>query len=154
VLNTCIVAGFTSTKMAFCKNIGSLIKQTILCNTPSMLNAIRCKSRTSLPIGELGKTHNRNVLDHKRRLLAAKYEVRRKLNKAFLKDPNLPSEMRDRHRYKLSKLPRNSSFTRTRNRCIFTGRPRAVYALFRVSRIVFRGLARQGQMNGIKKASW
>ncbi|KAL5854209.1 hypothetical protein ACOSQ4_004011 [Xanthoceras sorbifolium] len=47
--------------------------------------------------------------------------------------------MRDKHRYKLSKLPRKrkSSFAQVRNRCIFTGRPRSVYEFFRISRIVF-----------------
>ncbi|KAG4214519.1 hypothetical protein ERO13_A01G126800v2 [Gossypium hirsutum] len=62
--------------------------------------------------------------------LAAKYELRRKLYKAFCKDPDLPSDMRDKHRYKLSKLPRNSSFARVRNRCISTGHPRSVYEFF------------------------
>ena len=96
----------------------------------------------------------RNIGDHMRRLLAAKYELRRNLYKALCKDPDLPSDMRDIHRNKLSKLPRNSSFTRVRNRCIFTGRPRSVYAFFRISRIVFRGLASRGSLMGVKKASW
>uniref|UniRef100_UPI00315DDC4C ribosomal protein S14 n=1 Tax=Lepidium apetalum TaxID=153459 RepID=UPI00315DDC4C len=52
-------------------------------------------------------SEKRNSRDHKRRLLAAKFELRRKLYKAFCKDPDLPSDMRDKHRYKLSKLPRN-----------------------------------------------
>lgn len=99
-------------------------------------------------------SEKRNIRDHKRRLLAAKYELRRKLYKAFCKDPDLPSDMRDRHRYKLSKLPRNSAFARVRNRCIFTGRPRSVYEFFRISRIVFRGLASRGSLMGIKKSSW
>lgn len=101
-----------------------------------------------------GHAEKRNLLDHKRRLLAAKYELRRKLYKALCRDPDLPSNLLDKHRYKLAKLPRNSSFTRLRNRCIFTGRPRAVYETFRMSRIVFRELASQGQLMGIKKASW
>jgi len=96
----------------------------------------------------------RNIRDHRRRLLAAKYELRRELYKAFCRDPNLPSDMRDKYRYKLSKLPRNSSFARVRNRCIFTGRSRSVYKLFRISRIVFRGLASRGSLMGIKKSSW
>ncbi|KAK5769917.1 hypothetical protein PVK06_049957 [Gossypium arboreum] len=96
--------------------------------------------------GKLSKmSEKRNIRDHKRRLLAAKYELRRKLYKAFCKDPDLPSDMRDKHRYKLSKLPRNSSFARVRNRCISTGRPRSVYEFFRISRIVFRGLASRGR---------
>ncbi|XVE86904.1 hypothetical protein DITRI_Ditri18aG0073100 [Diplodiscus trichospermus] len=105
--------------------------------------------------GKLNKiSEKRNLGDHKRRLLAAKYEMRRKLYKSFCKDPNLPSGLRDIHRYKLSKLPRNSSFTRVRNRCIFTGRSRAIYQFFRVSRIVFRELASRGALMGVKKASW
>ena len=105
--------------------------------------------------GKLSKmSEKRNIRDHKRRLLAAKYELRRKLYKAFCKDLDLPSDMRDKHRYKLSKLPRNSSFARVRNRCISTGRPRSVYEFFRISRIVFRGLASRGPLMGIKKSSW
>ncbi|KAG6578781.1 Ribosomal protein S14, mitochondrial, partial [Cucurbita argyrosperma subsp. sororia] len=77
----------------------------------------------------------RNILDHYRRQLAAKFELKRKLYKAVCNDPSLPNDVREEHRYKLSKLPRNSSFTRLRNRCIFTGRPRGVYQLFRVSHI-------------------
>ncbi|KAK6792818.1 hypothetical protein RDI58_011899 [Solanum bulbocastanum] len=69
----------------------------------------------------LGKKFTRNIQDNKRRLLSAKYELRRKLYKAFVQDPQLPPEMREAHQYKLAKLPRNSSFTRIRNRCIFTG---------------------------------
>ncbi|KAI5638813.1 hypothetical protein M9H77_00505 [Catharanthus roseus] len=80
-------------------------------------------------------SEKRNIRDHKRRLLAAQYELRRKQSKAFCKDPYLPSDMRDKHRYKLSKFPRKSSFARVRNRCIFTGRPRSVYEFFRISRI-------------------
>ena len=56
----------------------------------------------------------RNIRDHRRRLLAAKYELRREPHKAFCRDPNPPSDMRDKHRYKLPKSPRNSSFARVR----------------------------------------
>nr|XP_019066557.1 LOW QUALITY PROTEIN: uncharacterized protein LOC109118967 [Solanum lycopersicum] len=106
--------------------------------------------------GKLSKmSEKRNIRDHKRRLLAArKYELRRKLYKALCKDPDLPSDMRDKHRSKLSKLPRKSSFARVRNRCIYTGRPRSVYEFFQISRILFRGLASRGPLMGIKKSSW
>ncbi|KAJ3685480.1 hypothetical protein LUZ61_014644 [Rhynchospora tenuis] len=96
----------------------------------------------------------RNIRDYKCRLLAAKYELRRNLYKTLWQDPNLPSDLRDKYRHKLSRLPRNSSFTRVRNRCIFSGRPRSVYRLFRSSRIVFRSLASEGALMGVKKASW
>jgi small subunit ribosomal protein S14 len=72
--------------------------------------------------------------------------------KAFVKIPIFL--VRDKHRYKLSKLPRNSSFARVRNQCFSTGRPRGVDEFFRIYRIVFRGLASRGPLMGIKKSSW
>nr|KAJ0208818.1 hypothetical protein LSAT_V11C400161850 [Lactuca sativa] len=89
----------------------------------------------------------RNIQDQKRRLLGEKYELRRKLYKAFSKDTDLPNDVREKHRCKLADLPRNSSFTRVTNRCVFTGRARSVYQMFRVSRIVFRDLASRGLLH-------
>jgi small subunit ribosomal protein S14 len=100
------------------------------------------------------RKENRNIRDNHHRLLAEKFELKRNLYKALVRDPTLPQEMRELHAYKLAKLPRNSSFTRVRNRCVFTGRPRGVYQLFRMSRLVFRSLASQGLLEGIRKASW
>ncbi|KAG4906026.1 hypothetical protein JHK84_032680 [Glycine max] len=74
----------------------------------------------------------RNIRDHKRRLLAAKYELRRKLYKAFCKDSDLPSDMRDKLRYKLSKLPRNSSFARAENCCSLERRSAEVVPIMEV----------------------
>lgn len=54
----------------------------------------------------------------------------------------------------LQKLPRNSSPTRLRSRCSVTGRGRAVYRKFGVCRNVFRQLALEGKIPGIRKASW
>ena len=54
----------------------------------------------------------------------------------------------------LQKLPRNSSPTRVKNRCAISGRGRAYLRAFGLSRIVFRELARDGKIPGVKKASW
>ncbi len=54
----------------------------------------------------------------------------------------------------LQKLPRNSSPTRLRNRCSQTGRGRGVYTKFGLCRNVFRQLALEGKIPGIRKASW
>ncbi|KAF9666644.1 hypothetical protein SADUNF_Sadunf16G0250300 [Salix dunnii] len=89
------------------------------------------------------RKENRNIRDNHRRMLAEKFELRRNLYRALVRDPTLPQETRELHACKLAKLPRNSSFTRVRNRCVFTGRPRGVYQLFRMSRLVFRSLASQ-----------
>ena len=97
---------------------------------------------------------NHNIKDQKRRLDLAKFELKRLLYKAISHDRNIAADIRTEAGFKLSKLPRNSSKTRIRNRCIFTGRPRSVYKLFRVSRIVFRELASQGSIVGVYKSSW
>ena len=54
----------------------------------------------------------------------------------------------------LSLLPKNSSKIRLRNRCMITGRPRGYIRQFGISRIVFREMASQGLIPGVKKASW
>jgi small subunit ribosomal protein S14 len=51
-------------------------------------------------------------------------------------------------------LPRNSSPTRLKNRCIETGRPRAYMRQFGMSRISFREHASKGEIPGVTKASW
>ena len=55
---------------------------------------------------------------------------------------------------KLHLLPRNSSPTRRKNRCVISGRPRGYMRQFGVSRIVFREQARHGNIPGITKSSW
>ncbi len=66
----------------------------------------------------------------------------------------LKAEERFDARLKLAKLPRNSSPTRVRNRCELTGRPRAVYRKFKLSRLALRELASSGALPGVVKSSW
>jgi small subunit ribosomal protein S14 len=54
----------------------------------------------------------------------------------------------------ISKLPRNSSKIRLRNRCKLTGRPRGYIRQFGLSRIAFREMASEGKIPGVTKASW
>ncbi|MBI3259080.1 MAG: 30S ribosomal protein S14 [Ignavibacteriae bacterium] len=54
----------------------------------------------------------------------------------------------------LQKLPRNSSPTRVQSRCNMTGRARGVYKRFGLGRNIFRQLALEGKIPGIRKASW
>lgn len=54
----------------------------------------------------------------------------------------------------LQKLPRNSLPIRVRNRCTVTGRGRGVYRKFMLCRNVFRQMALEGKIPGIRKASW
>ena len=94
---------------------------------------------------------NRNEMV--RRLVKAKAAKRNAL-KAIANDENLSLEERYEARLKLAAMPRNSSATRIRNRCVVTGRPRAFYRKLKMSRIALRDLGSKGQIPGLVKSSW
>lgn len=54
----------------------------------------------------------------------------------------------------LDLLPRNASPVRLKNRCQLTGRPRGYMRHFGLSRNMFRDMALEGKIPGVKKASW
>ena len=54
----------------------------------------------------------------------------------------------------LDKLPKNASTVRLKNRCKMTGRPKGYMRFFGISRIMFRDMALNGIIPGVKKASW
>ncbi len=90
----------------------------------------------------------------RRRKMAKKFSGKRARLKAIACDRELPVEERFAARLKLAALPRNSAPSRIRNRCLITGRPRAYYRKFQLSRIALRDLASSGQIPGMVKASW
>ena len=90
----------------------------------------------------------------RRRAMAKRYAAKRERLKAVARDQALPIEERFAAQLKLAELPRNSSAVRIRNRCELTGRPRAFYRKFKLSRIALRELASKGQIPGMVKASW
>ena len=78
----------------------------------------------------------------KRERLAQKYAERRKA-------------LKEAQNYEaLDKLPRNSSPVRLHNRCQITGRSRGYMRRFGLCRILFRQMASEGKIPGIRKASW
>jgi len=90
----------------------------------------------------------------KRMLMAKKYAAKRAELKAIIANPESSDEEFYEAQRKLTKLPRNSSPVRVRNRCNITGRPRAYLRKFGLSRITFRELATKGQVPGVTKSSW
>ena len=90
----------------------------------------------------------------RRERMAKKYQGRRDRLKALANDLNIAPEERFKARIKLAELPRNSAPTRVRSRCELSGRPRAVYRKFKLSRIALRELASSGMIPGMTKASW
>ncbi len=90
----------------------------------------------------------------KRQRLVAKYATQRAELKKILASPKTTEEELYAAQRKLTKLPRNSSRVRHKNRCAISGRPRAFIRKFGLSRITFRELALGGQIPGVTKASW
>ena len=90
----------------------------------------------------------------RRRQLVAHEAKKRAELKAVIHDKEREPEERFDATLKLAALPRNGSKTRIRNRCNLTGRPRAYYRKFGLSRIALRELASQGLVPGVVKSSW
>lgn len=86
--------------------------------------------------------------------LVQQFAARRARLKAIANDQSQPEEERFLARLRLAELPRNAAPSRVRNRCEVTGRPRAYYRKFKMSRIALRELANTGQVPGVTKSSW
>ncbi len=86
--------------------------------------------------------------------LVKQYAEKRKRLKEIAHDLSISPEERFKARLRLAELPRNSSPGRVRSRCQLTGRPRAVYRKFKLSRIALRELASAGYIPGMTKSSW
>lgn len=54
----------------------------------------------------------------------------------------------------LDKLPKNASPVRLKNRCQLSGRPKGYMRHFGICRNMFRDMALDGKIPGLKKASW
>lgn len=91
--------------------------------------------------------------EKKRELLTLKYAKKRDSLKNELKMASSYSEKLAVYK-KLQKLPKNSAPVRKRNRCWATGRSRAFYRDFGLSRHVLREMAHEGLIPGLRKASW
>jgi small subunit ribosomal protein S14 len=89
----------------------------------------------------------------KRKMASAKKATRAALS-SVIKNKELSFEDRITAVHKLAEMPRNSSLTRVRNRCLVSGRSRGYYRKFQVSRIALRELGNFGMIPGITKASW
>ena len=92
--------------------------------------------------------------NERRRKLVKKYAGRYSKLKAVADDESKDETERLIARLKMAEIPRNGNPTRIRNRCELTGRSRAVYRKFRLSRIMLRELGNKGLIPGLTKSSW
>src|SRR5438094_7998733 len=94
-----------------------------------------------------------NKNERRKKLVAQNADKYAKL-KAIADDESKDETERLMARLKMAELPRNGNPTRVRNRCELTGRSRAYYRKFRLSRIMLRDLANKGLIPGVIKSSW
>ncbi len=92
--------------------------------------------------------------DRKRKALIEKHAATRAELRKRLNDPEVSIEEKLEIQEKFAKLPRNSCPTRLNRRCAVSGRSKAYYRKFGVSRIALRELALRGQLPGVRKSSW
>ena len=92
--------------------------------------------------------------DKRRIKLVEKYAAKRAELRRILNDQNASIDEKLAAQEAFAKLPRNSCPTRITRRCELTGRARAVYRKYGISRIKMRELAHKGQLPGVRKSSW
>ena len=92
--------------------------------------------------------------NEKRKAMVKQFAHKFAALRAIADDKNADDTDRSMARLKMSALPRNANPTRVRNRCEVTGRSRAYYRKFRLSRIMLRDLANKGLIPGVTKSSW
>ncbi len=92
--------------------------------------------------------------NERRKKLVQQYATKYAKLRAIADDESRDETERLIARLKMAELPRNANPTRVRNRCELTGRSRAYYRKFRLSRIMLRDLANKGLIPGVVKSSW
>ena len=92
--------------------------------------------------------------NERRKKLVEKYKPQYEKLRAIADDESRDETERLIARLKMAELPRNANPTRIRNRCELTGRPRAYYRKFRLSRVMLRELGNKGLIPGLTKSSW
>ena len=92
--------------------------------------------------------------NERRKKLATRSAAKSARLKAIANDESKDETERLIARLKMAEVPRNGNPTRVRNRCELTGRSRAVYRKFRLSRVMLRELGNKGLIPGLTKSSW
>jgi small subunit ribosomal protein S14 len=94
---------------------------------------------------------NREV---KRKKLNKQHGAKRLALKKIISSATASYEEKIEAATKLQKLPRDSSESRQRNRCELSGRSRGVYRKFGLGRNMLRKATMNGDVPGLRKASW
>ena len=94
------------------------------------------------------------VKNDQRRAIVARYAERRAELKEMIRSPSSTADQREAAQRELARQPRDASPVRLRNRDSVDGRPRGHLRKFGLSRVRVRQSAHNGQLPGVRKASW
>ena len=92
--------------------------------------------------------------ERKRAKTVERFAKKRAELKKVIASQTSSDDERDVALAKLQRLPRNASPTRQRNRCSITGRPHGYYRKFGLARNKLREATMDGNVPGLRKASW
>jgi small subunit ribosomal protein S14 len=94
------------------------------------------------------------VKNDRRRAIVARYAQHRAELKEIIRSPSSTGGQRAAAQSELARQPRDASPAQLRNRDAVDGRPRGHLRKFGLSRVRVRQLAHNGQLPGVRKASW
>ncbi|BFZ54970.1 40S ribosomal protein mrp2, mitochondrial [Savitreella phatthalungensis] len=96
----------------------------------------------------------RNLRDLAKRVAAAEAEPLRQALRYIVRNTSLAPRARAQAQLQLSNMPSKTRIGQVKNRCVETGRGRGILRDFRLCRYQFRLKALDGELPGVKKASW
>jgi succinate dehydrogenase (ubiquinone) iron-sulfur subunit len=91
--------------------------------------------------------------DYNYRILLSNHRLENRISKLYNTDFYIPIEFRSVFCTTKSKTV-NKLTCKTRNRCLITGRTRAVHTYLKLTRMMFKNMAVKGSIAGLKKYSW
>ncbi|KAI8371518.1 uncharacterized protein BYT42DRAFT_580564 [Radiomyces spectabilis] len=96
----------------------------------------------------------RILRDIKARQAVANNELTRQAYRYITRNETLPARVRHQAQLQLNAMPKQSSPTFVQNRCVATGHGQGILREFKLCRFQFRLKALNGELPGVKKASW
>ncbi|CAI0647597.1 unnamed protein product [Colletotrichum noveboracense] len=96
----------------------------------------------------------RTIRDHTKRQVFMEHEPERQALRHIIRNVTLPPRVRAEAQLQLSQMHSYTRSTQIRNRCILGGKSRGVFRDFKMTRFNFRMQAYEGNLPGVKRASW
>ncbi|PKS09528.1 hypothetical protein jhhlp_004145 [Lomentospora prolificans] len=98
--------------------------------------------------------NTRIIRDHTKRKVFEQFEPERQALRYIIRNTTLPARVRAEAQLQLSTMHAYTRPSQIRNRCILGGKTRGILRDFKLSRYNFRRQALDGNLPGVKKASW